>query len=94
MAHTLIHWPYHLNEWVIDHLRRQGVFADEKILERERWSHKRRTKYANETVDAMDQDGEIDRLWRDFNLNLKNARGAKVSSYFPLHSCTTYERRY
>ncbi|KAL1953095.1 hypothetical protein VTO42DRAFT_3596 [Malbranchea cinnamomea] len=81
MAHTLIHWRYHLNEWVIDYLRRQGFFTDEKILERERWSLKRRTRYANHIVDMMDEDGEIDRLWRDFNLNVKTARGLQESRW-------------
>ncbi|WEW61716.1 hypothetical protein PRK78_007210 [Emydomyces testavorans] len=74
MAHTLIHWRFHLNEWVVDYLQHKGIFANEKILEREKWSVKKRTRYANEEVDAMQKAGEIDRLWKDFNLNLKTAR--------------------
>ncbi|EEH38492.1 hypothetical protein PAAG_08219 [Paracoccidioides lutzii Pb01] len=81
MAHTLIHWRYHLNEWIIDYLRRKGVFADHEVLGREHWSHKRRTKYSNQVVDAMEEDGEINRLWRDFNTNLKTAREAKESRW-------------
>lgn len=84
MAHTLIHWRYHLNEWVVDYLKNQSVFTDSNILERERWSQKRRTKYANETVDAMEGDGEIDRLFRDFNMNVKTAKGAKVRLFLDL----------
>lgn len=78
MAHTLIHWRYHLNEWIVDYLQRKGIFSDAEILERERWSQKRRTKYANQVVDDMDEVAEINRLWRDFNTNLKAAREAKV----------------
>lgn len=82
MAHTLVHWRYHLNEWVIDYLQHQGVFSDAMVLEREHWSQKRRSKYANEVVDSMKEVGEIDRLWKDFNINLKAAREMKVSLDF------------
>ncbi|OJD12051.1 hypothetical protein AJ78_07293 [Emergomyces pasteurianus Ep9510] len=78
MAHTLIHWRYHLNEWIIDFLQRKGIFSDTEILEREHWSQKKRTKYANQVVDDMEEGGEVNRLWRDFNTNLKAAREAKV----------------
>ncbi|EEH03670.1 conserved hypothetical protein [Histoplasma capsulatum G186AR] len=81
MAHTLIHWRYHLNEWIVDYLQRKGIFSDAEILERERWSQKRRTKYANQVVDDMDEVAEINRLWRDFNTNLKAAREAKESRW-------------
>jgi len=81
MAHTLVHWRYHLNEWIIDYLQLKGIFSDTMILERERWSQKRRTKHANEVVDTMEEVGEIDRLWRDFNINLKAARDTKESRW-------------
>jgi len=51
------------------------------ILEREHWSQKRRTTYANEVVDTMEEVGEIDRLWRDFNIILKTARDTKESRW-------------
>ncbi|EDN03442.1 predicted protein [Histoplasma mississippiense (nom. inval.)] len=81
MAHTLIHWRYHLKEWIVDYLQRKGIFSDAEILERERWSQKRRTKYANQVVDDMEEVAEINRLWRDFNTNLKTAREAKESRW-------------
>lgn len=81
-----MHWKYHLNEWVIDYLRIKGILADEKILERERWSVRKRTRYANETVDMMDTSGEVNRLYKDFNLNIKTAKGLKVR----LSSLTKY----
>ncbi|KAF3894390.1 Transcription factor IIIc-like protein [Trichophyton interdigitale] len=84
MAHTLIHWRYHLNEWVVGYLERMGILDGSEILQREHWSQKKRTKYANEVVDAMVEAGEVDRLWRDFNLNLKTARSSTVGySPFP-----------
>ncbi|DAA79575.1 TPA_exp: Uncharacterized protein A8136_0348 [Trichophyton benhamiae CBS 112371] len=82
MAHTLIHWRYHLNEWVVGYLERIGILENGEILNREHWSQKKRTKYANEVVDAMVQAGEVDRLWRDFNLNLKTARASTTSSRY------------
>ncbi|EFR03237.1 hypothetical protein MGYG_06239 [Nannizzia gypsea CBS 118893] len=78
MAHTLIHWRYHLNEWVIGYLERIGILEDSEVLKREHWSQKKHSKYANEVVDTMGEAGEVDRLWRDFNLNLKTARAATV----------------
>ncbi|EEP78475.1 predicted protein [Uncinocarpus reesii 1704] len=77
MAHALIHWRFHLNEWVIGYLERKGVFSGEKILERERWSVRKRTRYANQVMDEM-KALETDRLWRDFNLNLKTAKDQRV----------------
>ncbi|OJD27336.1 hypothetical protein ACJ73_01270 [Blastomyces percursus] len=81
MAHTLIHWRYDLNEWVIDYLRRKDIFSDAEVLQREHWSQNRRSKYANRVVDDMEEGGEINRLWRDFNTNLKAAREAKESRW-------------
>ncbi|PGH14451.1 hypothetical protein AJ80_05896 [Polytolypa hystricis UAMH7299] len=78
-AHTLIHWRFHLNEWIIDYLKHKGIFDDSRIIEREHWSLKRREKYANEVVDTMDEVGEVKKLWKDFNTNLKAARETKVS---------------
>ncbi|KAL2005468.1 hypothetical protein VTN00DRAFT_2679 [Thermoascus crustaceus] len=81
MAHTLIHWRFHLNEWVIDYLTRQGVFSDARILERSHWSQKRQTKYANEVVDMMVESGEVQKLWRDFHITLKAAREVKEARW-------------
>ncbi|GAD95100.1 conserved hypothetical protein [Paecilomyces variotii No. 5] len=80
MAHTLVHWRFHLNEWVIDYLEKRGVFTDEKVVERSHWSVKRQTKYANGLVDSMVETGEVKRLWRDFHINLKAARETTTES--------------
>lgn len=83
MAHTLIHWRYHLNEWVIGYLEKMGILEDGEVLKREHWSQKKRSNYANKIFDTMGEAGEVDRLWRDFNLNLKTARASTVYLLFP-----------
>ncbi|KAI5307533.1 hypothetical protein KEM55_008052, partial [Ascosphaera atra] len=77
MAHTLLHWRFHLNEWVVDFLANQDIYNDKQVVRREKWSTKRRTKYANKIVDMMVEVGEVNSLWRDFNNNVKIARGLK-----------------
>ncbi|KGO77835.1 protein of unknown function DUF4211 [Penicillium italicum] len=74
LAHTLTHWRYHLNEWVIDFLERTGHMDDDEILRRNDMSVKRKTRNANEVLDSMTGTGEVDKLWRDFHINLKSAR--------------------
>ncbi|KAE8375206.1 hypothetical protein BDV26DRAFT_20671 [Aspergillus bertholletiae] len=74
MAHTLIHWRFHLNEWVVDHLERMGYMSDDEVLRRSHWSQKKRTKKAAEAVGLMVYEGEIKKLWRDFHINLRTAR--------------------
>lgn len=78
MAHTLIHWRFHLNEWVTDYLEHQGVLDDDNILERSRWSQHRKAKFSDETLDMMIEAGEIQKLWRDFHIALKAARETTV----------------
>lgn len=80
MAHTLIHWRFHLNEWVTDYLDRMGYLSDEQILERNHWSQKRKGRYAAEVVAMMVETGEVKKLWRDFRINLKAARESTVCS--------------
>ncbi|CAI7655533.1 unnamed protein product [Penicillium glandicola] len=74
LAHTLTHWRYHLNEWVIDFLERTGHMDDDEILRRNDMSVKRKTRNANDVLDSMTGSGEVDKLWRDFHINLKSAR--------------------
>ncbi|KGO50290.1 protein of unknown function DUF4211 [Penicillium expansum] len=74
LAHTLTHWRYHLNEWVIDFLDRTGHMDDDEILRRNDMSIKRKTRNANEVLGSMTETGEVDKLWRDFHINLKSAR--------------------
>ena len=88
MAHTLIHWRFHLNEWVVDYLDRKGILSDEDILDRSHWSQRRKTKFANETLEMMAETGEIQKLWRDFHINLKTVRETTVR--VPFTDCELY----
>ncbi|KAJ1708560.1 putative transcription factor IIIc-like protein [Aspergillus flavus] len=74
MAHTLIHWRFRLNEWVVDHLKRMGYMSDKEVLRRSHWSQKKRAKKAAEAVGLMVYEGEIKKLWRDFHIDLRSAR--------------------
>ena len=78
IAHSLLHWRFALNEWVLDWLKTQGYTSVEEIVEREGWSIKKRREYANEVVDEMEANGHIRDLYRDFKINLDHARNAKV----------------
>lgn len=82
IAHTLHHWRYHLYEWIVDYLIAEDHLSKDKLFERESWSRKKKRKYANNIVDAMAADGEIDSLYKDFKNNLEAARNAKVSFKF------------
>lgn len=77
-SHSLLHWRWHLNDWVLDYLEAQGYTTPAKIVEREGWSDRKRSKYANKVTDEMENAGEIKKLWRDFKLNMEDARERKV----------------
>lgn len=78
-AHALQHWRYALNQYVIEWLQRHGHLRPAKIVEREKWSTKRRGQYANGIVDGMESSGEMKVLYKEFKENLQAARDAKVS---------------
>ena len=81
MAHLLTHWKFQLNEWVVDYLRRMGHMEDSEILRRANMSQKRSTRHAIEVCKKMEEDGEIERLYRDFHIHLKTAREKTVSLF-------------
>ncbi|KAL2820778.1 hypothetical protein BJX63DRAFT_284340 [Aspergillus granulosus] len=81
MAHTLTHWRYHLNEWVVEHLRTTGYMSDKKIIKRSHMSQKKKNKHAAKAFIKMAQSGEVKKLWRDFHINLRTARESTVYSY-------------
>ncbi|KAF2744999.1 hypothetical protein M011DRAFT_488534 [Sporormia fimetaria CBS 119925] len=78
MAHTLHHWKYHLNTWVNVYLESMGHCTPEKLVQRDKWSLKKRNKAANKIVDEMERSGEIKRLHRlyreqvDYALEVSN----------------------
>lgn len=53
---------------------------DDEILRRNDLSVKRKTRNANDVLDGMTGTGEVDKLWRDFHINLKSAREKEVGS--------------
>jgi hypothetical protein len=64
VAHTLYHWRYHLNSWVVDYLSRQGHCTPEQLVRRDKFSQRKRLKIANKIVDEMESIGEIKKLYR------------------------------
>ncbi|PYH68230.1 uncharacterized protein BO88DRAFT_488714 [Aspergillus vadensis CBS 113365] len=74
LAHTLTHWRFHLNEWVIGYLEHQGYLSETRVVERSHWTTKKKTKYAVKAVESMIANGEVKKLWRDFHINLRTAR--------------------
>lgn len=52
---------------------------DSEILRRENMSQKRKTRNAIDVCKKMEEDGEIERLYRDFHIHLKTAREKTVS---------------
>ncbi|KAI4214180.1 MAG: hypothetical protein LQ351_003265 [Letrouitia transgressa] len=81
MAHALYHWRYSLNQYVVDWLRTKGHLSPGKIVERERWSVKKKAIYANKIVDGMVEDGEMRVLFKEFKENLAAARDARNDTY-------------
>lgn len=79
--HTLTHWRYHLNEWVIDHMTSSGYLTAALIVERDGWSTKKRRKYANSVVDTMEEEGEIKKLYTDFKREVSSAQRSSEGRY-------------
>ena len=80
-GHALHHWRHALNQWVLKWLREQGYTTAEKIVQRERWSTKRKSEYANSVVDGMETSGQLKQLYREFKENLQAARDARNDHY-------------
>ncbi|KAG0648905.1 hypothetical protein D0Z07_4610 [Hyphodiscus hymeniophilus] len=77
LAHSLIHWKYALNEWVIDQLETEGYLTPEQLAEREKMKAKKRREYANALVDGWEETGIIKNLYADFKRQLESARESK-----------------
>lgn len=74
MTHKLSHWKWHLNDWLLDLLEREGVLSAEAIVAREKLSQRKREAEAENIVDGMEENLEMDRLWRDFKTDKERAR--------------------
>lgn len=78
--HAFNHWRHQLNHFVLELLEVQGHMDPNKIVERANWSVKKRERYANQVVDALEADGRVRDLYREFKENIAAAREADVSS--------------
>jgi hypothetical protein len=83
-VHNLTHWKYHVNDWIVDWLKGAGELDDGEIVERSKWSKKKLEKFANQVVDDMEEDGEIEELYKHLRLSIKEARAQQAS---PLTLC-------
>ncbi|KAE9370328.1 hypothetical protein N431DRAFT_559521 [Stipitochalara longipes BDJ] len=76
-AHTLIHWKWHLNDWVISRLEEEGECTPAKLAERDKMKAKQRHKYANKIVDRWQTQDIIKILYKDFKTQKDTARELK-----------------
>ena len=81
VAHSLLHWKWHLNDWVLNWLEAEGHTTAEKILERDTWSMNKRGRCANEVVDGIEASNVIKELWKDFRTKLNEAGGKEEVAY-------------
>lgn len=80
-AHALNHWRHSLNQYVLGSLRKKGLTSDENILQRERWSTKKKSDYADQIVDEMEASGETRTLYKEFKENQQAARNERNDRY-------------
>ncbi|KKY23931.1 hypothetical protein UCRPC4_g02744 [Phaeomoniella chlamydospora] len=73
-AHKLLHWKYHLNQYILDLLRANGYLTPEQIVQRDSKSQRQREKQAETFIDELESSGEMDELWRVWKLELEGAR--------------------
>ena len=62
----------------MDYLEEAGYTAPGKIVQRDRWSTKKKRDYANKIADEMEGNGKIKKLYRDFRDEIDAAREARV----------------
>ncbi|KXT15592.1 hypothetical protein AC579_9961 [Pseudocercospora musae] len=80
-AHQLQHWRYHLNAYVEVWLERQGYGRADELSKRDKWSTKKRRKYANKILDRMKVEGEVKVLWNKFRESIEEARNSKQGRF-------------
>ena len=81
IAHTLFHWRYQLNDFILIWLADEQHLTPRKIVEREKWSNKKKEKLANRIHDEMVAGGQISEMFRQFKASLDTAREFKVCSF-------------
>lgn len=80
-AHALQHWRYHLNEWVVNWLSKNGYLTAPEIVKRDGWSEKKRGKAAIKIAKRMEREGVVQKLWREFRGNIDDARNSKQGRF-------------
>lgn len=69
-----MHWKVALRDYVEAQLEGEGLFAPDKVLEREEMRPKMRKKMAEEIVARWDEHGTIKGLFGDFQAVTESAR--------------------
>ncbi|EME86134.1 uncharacterized protein MYCFIDRAFT_39486 [Pseudocercospora fijiensis CIRAD86] len=80
-AHQLQHWRFHLNAYVEVWLERQGYGRAEELSRRDKWSTRKKRKYANKILDRMKLEGEVKVLWNRFRESIEEARNSKQGRF-------------
>jgi hypothetical protein len=80
-AHALHHWRYHLYEWVVDWIDKNGYSSAKQLKKRDKMDTKKRQKYANKIVDRMAEEGVLKKLWKEFRGNIDEAKDAKQGRF-------------
>jgi hypothetical protein len=80
-AHALHHWRYHLYEWVVDWIDKNGYSSVKELKKRDKMSTKKRQKYANKIVDRMAEEDVLKKLWKEFRGNIDEAKDAKQGRF-------------
>ena len=74
MGHKLVHWKHNLNDSLMTYLESQGVLSADAIIAREKMNKKKREKEAENIVDNMEETGQLDEFWQEFENDLNDAR--------------------
>jgi hypothetical protein len=82
VAHTLQHWRYSLNQYILNYLRGCGELTPEKIVERDGMKRKALRDYAENLVRKMNNEGVTKDLYAKFSAEIEVAATAGVSSFF------------
>ncbi|KAL2075427.1 hypothetical protein VTL71DRAFT_370 [Oculimacula yallundae] len=77
-AHTLIHWRWHLNDWVVSKLEEQNYLTPESLAARSKLKTNKLMKFANSVVDKWESEKIIKTLYHDFKMQLDTARELKA----------------
>lgn len=81
VAHSLHHWKYALNTWVVGQLESDGHMTAEQLTKREKMKARKRRDEALGIVDAWEAKGIVRDLWKNFKDSLESAREGKQTRW-------------